>query len=76
MNKNFKLTLQVILSAILIMEGTRAATWLMNQSNTAVFYLGIILLIGCVVGFFFITLDSVIKLFLNLKNKNKNESIR
>ena len=76
MNKNFKLTLQVILSTILIMEGTRAATWLMNQSNTIVFYLGMILLIGCVVGFFLITLNSAIELFLNLKNKNKNESIR
>ena len=75
MNKNFKLTLQVILSAILIVEGTKGAAWLMNQPDTFLFYLGVILLIGCVAGFFFITLDSVIKLLLNFKNKNKNESI-
>jgi hypothetical protein len=75
MNKNFKLTLQIILSAILILEGVKLAAWLMNQSSTIVFYLGIILLLGCLAGFFFITLNSATELFLNLKNKSKDESI-
>jgi len=35
------------------------------------FYLGIILLIGCVAGFFFVTLENAIQLFFNIKNKIK-----
>lgn len=70
-----KPALLVLLSSILAIEGFNLATWLMNQPDTVLFYLGTILLIGCFVTFFFVTLDNAIKIFTNLKNKNKNESI-
>ena len=66
--------LLVLLSSILIIEGVNLSTWLMNQSNTIVFYSGILLLIACLVVFFSITLENIIKVFINLKNKNKNKN--
>jgi hypothetical protein len=70
-----KPTLLVLLSSIIAIEGFNLATWLMNQPDTIVFYSGILLLIACLVTFFFVTLENIIKVFTNLKNKNKNESI-
>ena len=66
-----KPTLLVLITSILILESAKLAAWLMNQPSTFMFYLGIILLIGCVAGFFFVTLENAIKLFFNIKNKIK-----
>jgi multidrug efflux pump subunit AcrB len=71
MKNLLKPTLLVLISLILILESAKLAAWLMNQSNTILFYLGIILLIGCVAGFFFVTLENAIQLFFNIKNKIK-----
>jgi multidrug efflux pump subunit AcrB len=71
MKNLLKPTLLVLISLILILESAKFAAWLMNQSSTFMFYLGIILLIGCVAGFFFVTLENAIQLFFNIKNKIK-----
>jgi hypothetical protein len=69
-----KPTLLVLITSILAIEGFNLATWLMNQSNTIVFYSGVLLLIACLVVFFSITLENIIKVFINFKNKNKNKN--
>lgn len=72
MKNLLKPTLLVLITSILAIEGFNLATWLMNQPDTVLFYLGIVLLIGCLVTLFFVTLDNAIKIFTNLKNKNES----
>ena len=69
MKEKLKFLFLTLLSVVIFFEGTKWGLWLMNQSNTVVFYLGLFLTIGCLFGFYLVSLQQVKQLINQLKTK-------
>jgi hypothetical protein len=71
MKEKLKFILLTFLSVVMFFEGTKWGLWLMNQPNTIVFYLGLFLTLGCILGFYLVSFQQVKELINKIKTKNK-----
>ena len=69
MKENLKFVFLTLLSIVMFFEGTKWGLWLMNQSNTVVFYLGLFLTVGCIFGFYLVSFQQVKQLISKVKTK-------
>ena len=71
MKEKLKFIFLTFFSIALFFEGSRWGLWLMNQPNTIVFYLGLFLTLGCILGFYLVSFQQVKELINKIKTKNK-----
>jgi hypothetical protein len=71
MKEKLKFILLTFLSIAMFFEGSRWGLWLMNQPSTIVFYLGLFLTLGCIIGFYLVSLQQIKQLIKQIKTKNK-----
>jgi len=69
MKENLKFIFLTLLSMVMFFEGTKWGLWLMNQPNTVVFYLGLFLTLGCILGFYLVSFQQIKKLIKQVKTK-------
>jgi hypothetical protein len=66
MNEKLKFIFLFFISLIVFIEGSRWGFWLMNQPSTIVFYLGLLLALGCGIGLYLVSYQ-LIKQIINKK---------
>jgi multidrug efflux pump subunit AcrB len=69
MKEKLKFIFLTMLSFVIFFEGGKWGLWLMNQPVTFVFYLGLLLTLGCVFGFYLVTYQQLKQLIKQIKNK-------
>ena len=71
MKEKLKFIFLTFLSVAIFFEGSKLGLWFMNQPSTIVFYLGLFLTLGCILGFYLVSLQQVKELIKQIKTKNK-----
>jgi len=69
MKEKLKFIFLTFLSVAVFFEGSKLGLWLMNQPNTVVFYFGLFLTLGCIFGFYLVSLQQVKQLIKQIKTK-------
>ena len=69
MKEKLKFIFLTFLSVAIFFEGSKLGLWLMNQPNTVVFYFGLFLTLGCILGFYLVSFQQIKKLIKQVKTK-------
>jgi hypothetical protein len=69
MKEKLKFIFLTIVSFMIFFEGGKWGLWLMNQPSTILFYLGVLLTLGCTLGFYLVSFQQVKQLIKQIKTK-------